>query len=109
MYSNGFDLQVTSKGVDTVGVGFKDPHGFVKNLAIKERCIVVMSGPVDYVSDGHVVVELSNGHPLMGQITGSGCGLGTVIASCCAAACEGAVPVEGKLVKGNMLLGAVSG
>lgn len=71
---------------------------------------MVLTGPIDYVSDGHVVVALSNGHPLLGQITGSGCGLGTIIASCCAAASGMAnTEAQGVLVKGDMLLGAIAG
>lgn len=35
---NNFSIdQVESKGVDSVGPGFKDPAAFVKNLAKRER------------------------------------------------------------------------
>jgi len=45
-----------------------------------------MSGIKDYISDGVVTYELSNGHPLLGSFSGSGCMLGAVVASFCGAA-----------------------
>jgi len=53
----------------------------VKSLAQRERCIVLMTGPVDYLSDGTCTLAISNGHPLLGKITGSGCALGSIVAS----------------------------
>jgi thiamine-phosphate diphosphorylase/hydroxyethylthiazole kinase len=38
-----------------------------------------MTGPVDYLSDGTLAIV--NGHPLLGKITGSGCALGSTVAS----------------------------
>jgi hydroxyethylthiazole kinase len=35
--------------------------------------VAVVSGPVDYVSDGSRAAEVHNGNALMGRITGSGC------------------------------------
>ncbi|TDL24154.1 Hydroxyethylthiazole kinase [Rickenella mellea] len=104
--------EVQSRGVDSVGEGFADPASMVKALARKERCIVVMSGPVDYVSDGETTVKLSNGHELLGRITGSGCMLGTCIATFCAASNlldTTDDPGPFRLVKGDMIIGAVGG
>lgn len=53
----------------------------VKALALRERCIVLMTGATDYLSDGVSVLAISNGSPLLGRITGSGCALGAVISS----------------------------
>jgi thiamine-phosphate diphosphorylase/hydroxyethylthiazole kinase len=65
----------------------------------------LLSGPTDYLSDGSTVIRLSNGHELLGQITGAGCVLGTTIATFCGAASMGASgPREGSLVNGDMLL-----
>lgn len=47
---------------------------------------MVLTGPTDYVSDGKIVVELKNGVSMLGEITGSGCMLGSAIASYCATA-----------------------
>ncbi|OSX66223.1 hypothetical protein POSPLADRAFT_1132039 [Postia placenta MAD-698-R-SB12] len=101
--------EVRAKGVDSVGQGFKNPALFVRDLARRERCIVVLSGKTDYVSDGTTVVSLNNGHPLLGDITGSGCMLGTCIAIFCAAASMEATPEDGKLVSGDMFIAAIGG
>ncbi|KAF7983776.1 hypothetical protein HWV62_18984 [Athelia sp. TMB] len=102
--------EVKARGVDSVGAGFADPSRFVKQLALKERCVVVMTGPIDWVSDGMTVVRLENGHKLLADITGSGCMVGTCVAVFCAAAASSAVQrFEGKLVSGDMLCGAVGG
>lgn len=53
----------------------------VRATAARERCVVVMSGTVDVVSDGARTVVVKNGHALLGEITGSGCALGATIAA----------------------------
>jgi thiamine-phosphate diphosphorylase / hydroxyethylthiazole kinase len=53
----------------------------VFRLARRERNIILMTGPIDYLSDGDRTVAVSNGTPLLGQITGTGCALGSTIAS----------------------------
>ncbi|KAK7057224.1 TMP-TENI-domain-containing protein [Favolaschia claudopus] len=77
--------EVASKGVDSQGA-FNDPVYFARQLARNERCVVVLTGETDYISDGDRVLILRNGDPLLGKITGSGCMLGSCIASFCAAA-----------------------
>ncbi|KAI0702932.1 Hydroxyethylthiazole kinase [Cerioporus squamosus] len=108
--------EVQAKGVDSVGQGFADPVTFVRSLARKERAIIVLTGVTDYVSDGTTVVRLSNGHPLLGEITGSGCMVGTAVATFCAGAsmAEGSKRLpdgaeDAKLVRGDMLVAAVGG
>lgn len=53
----------------------------VKTLAARERNIVLMTGSTDVISDGERTFLISNGHDYLGEITGSGCTLGTTIAS----------------------------
>ncbi|GAB7339763.1 hypothetical protein MBLNU457_6321t1 [Dothideomycetes sp. NU457] len=53
----------------------------VKAVAARERNVVLMTGATDVVSDGARTFAISNGHELLGEITGSGCTLGTTIAS----------------------------
>ncbi|KAK7045553.1 thiamine biosynthetic bifunctional enzyme [Paramarasmius palmivorus] len=101
--------EVESRGVDSVGNGFKDPVAFVRNLARKERCVIALTGKIDYVSDGECVVILQNGHELLGRITGSGCITGSCIASYCAVASRLAGIQEGVLVSGDIFLGTVAG
>ena len=74
---------VQQKGVDS-GKSEKtaiDKARVVKKLAARERNVVVMTGVVDYISDGTRTYSISNGHPYLGLITGSGCTLGTTIAA----------------------------
>ncbi|KAL4260942.1 Thiamine biosynthetic bifunctional enzyme Thi4 [Pleurotus pulmonarius] len=104
--------EVESKGVDSVGDGFKDPISFVRNLARKERCVVVLTGKVDYVSDGKLVVALHNGHEMLGRITGSGCMAGSCIASFCAG--QASLPHDDEIITRGfanqyMLCAAVGG
>ncbi|KAG5643447.1 hypothetical protein DXG03_000920 [Asterophora parasitica] len=101
--------EVLTKGVDSLGSGFKDPVGFVRALAKKERCVVAMTGPVDYISDGTTVIAIKNGDEIMGKFTGSGCIIGSSIATYCGAICAQSESESGKLVNGDMLLGAVAG
>lgn len=57
--------EVASRGVDSVGKGFKDPGAVVKALARERNAIVVLTGPEDYLSDGETVLKTSNGHELV--------------------------------------------
>ncbi|KAJ6593867.1 TMP-TENI-domain-containing protein [Mycena capillaripes] len=104
--------EAASKGVDSMG-SFKDPAAFTRQLARKERCIIVLTGETDYISDGKRVLILKNGDPLLGKITGSGCMLGSCIASYCAAANALAKAneedYEGKLTRGGDFLSAAVG
>lgn len=51
--------------------------------AIARRCgaVVAVSGPVDYITDGHHFARVANGHPVLTQVTGGGCALGAVMAA----------------------------
>lgn len=40
---------------------------------------VAITGPVDFITDGKRVVRVANGHPLMGCVTGTGCGATAII------------------------------
>ncbi len=66
----------------------------VKDCADQYGCVFVLSGAVDYVSDGKRAVMLNGGNPLMTSITGAGCMATTVVAACTAVAddkMEGAI------------------
>ncbi|ORY62726.1 thiamine biosynthetic bifunctional enzyme Thi4 [Leucosporidium creatinivorum] len=73
--------EVLSRGVDSVGSGFKDPVSIVRNLARREKVIVAMSGEVDYISDGEITFAVENGDKWQGEITGSGCMASTAVAA----------------------------
>lgn len=75
--------------------------------------MIVLTGKTDYVSDGHTVVALSNGHPYLAGITGSGCMVGTSVATFCAGMSmttkSDSDAENGRLTRGDMFLAAIGG
>ena len=57
-----------------------------KVLAQKLGCVVVISGAVDIISDGKKTIFAENGHPMLGNLTGTGCMCSSLIGSFCGAA-----------------------
>lgn len=57
----------------------------VKKVAAKERNVVLMTGEIDYISDGQRTCSIHNGHRYLGNITGTGCTVGTTVAAFVAA------------------------
>lgn len=66
------------KGVDSQGAS-GDMAGIVSCIADRYGCIAAATGVCDYVSDGDSVVRLSNGHDLLGAVTGTGCMVSSVV------------------------------
>jgi hydroxyethylthiazole kinase len=52
-----------------------------QSLALRYDTVVAVSGAVDHITDGNRTVRVSNGHPVMTQVTGVGCALGALIAA----------------------------
>ena len=71
------------KGVDsgTSSSSNVEKARLIQKLATEERNIILMTGKTDFLSDGQRTVSISNGHRYLGEITGSGCTLGTTIAA----------------------------
>ncbi len=55
-------------------------------FALRESCVVGISGERDLVTDGRRTFRIANGHPLMTRVTGTGCGLSAVTGAFCAVA-----------------------
>lgn len=55
-----------------------------QKLAKQSGGTVLVTGAVDYVTDGERVLALSNGDPLMTRVTGVGCAMGALAAACLA-------------------------
>ncbi len=68
---------VHTKGVDATSVK-KNMLFLAKTLARKRKSIVVVTGKEDIIA-GKKVYIIKNGHPMMGNIVGSGCMLTSVI------------------------------
>jgi hydroxyethylthiazole kinase len=74
------------RGVDSME-GLDRRVDVVTAYAGTHDCVIAVTGEVDLVTDGTRVVRISNGHPMMGRVTGTGCGATTAIA-CFAAAVD---------------------
>jgi len=61
-----------TKGVDSVHA-VDEAAAAAGMLAQELNTTLAITGPVDLVTDGRRVVRVSNGHPLMGFVTGTGC------------------------------------
>ena len=66
------------KGVDSHGAS-GDVDEIVREIAERYGCVAAATGEVDHVSDGDTVVRLSNGHDLLGAVSGTGCMVSSVV------------------------------
>jgi hydroxyethylthiazole kinase len=67
------------RGVEAVGSG--GGPGLAREAASALGCVAAVTGPVDHVSDGERDHSVSNGHELLGTVTGTGC-MATAITGC---------------------------
>lgn len=65
-------VEAEVKGVESISVS-GDAGETAKTLAKKLGNIVAITGAVDLVSDGKTILALKYGHPLMGEVVGTGC------------------------------------
>jgi hydroxyethylthiazole kinase len=73
------------KGVDSTAAS-ADALAPAKALAAASRAVVVVSGEVDYATDGHHVVSVRGGDALMPLVTALGCSLSASVAAFAAVA-----------------------
>jgi hydroxyethylthiazole kinase len=66
----GADAEV--RGVESMAAGL-EPAELAREAARRFGVIAAVTGPVDHVSDGARVLAVSNGHALLGTVTGTGC------------------------------------
>ncbi|KAJ5737155.1 uncharacterized protein N7483_002280 [Penicillium malachiteum] len=71
---------VQQRGVDSgpSNLDGQQKAALARDLARRERNVVLLTGAVDYLSDGERVIAVENGHPYLGQVTGTGCAIGTI-------------------------------
>lgn len=67
-----------TKGVDSIH-SVEDAAHTAKKLAGELQTTLAITGSVDLVTDGNRTVHVSNGHPLMACVTGTGCTATAVI------------------------------
>lgn len=65
-------IQAQLKGVDSLDTTAGAEDVAVK-LAQRLQCVVAVTGARDVISDGQRVCLIDNGHPLLAQVTGTGC------------------------------------
>jgi hydroxyethylthiazole kinase len=68
------------KGVDSTA-GSDDAVNAAVSLALRTRAVVVVTGAIDYATDGERVLAIESGDPLMTQSTGLGCALSATTAA----------------------------
>ncbi|MGD0196441.1 MAG: hydroxyethylthiazole kinase [Solirubrobacteraceae bacterium] len=90
------------KGVDSTAQSAA-ALGAARALAKRTGSVVAVSGIVDYVTDGAEVVAVPGGHELMGEVTGTGCALGAVIAAFLAVA---PTPLDGAVAASALFAAA---
>ncbi len=66
------DASVKSKGVDS-SANSQDALESAKQLAQTYNCVVVISGEIDYITNGTEVHTVEGGSPMMTAVTGMGC------------------------------------
>jgi hydroxyethylthiazole kinase len=72
--------QAEIRGVESLGAA--DSGAELARQAARELgAVVAVTGPVDHVSDAERVVAVSNGHELLGTVSGTGC-MSTAITGC---------------------------
>lgn len=72
-----------SRGVDSLADA-RDAQVAARAVAREHGCVVVVSGPVDLVTDGDRAVHVHGGHRWMPMITALGCSSSALVAAACA-------------------------
>jgi hydroxyethylthiazole kinase len=85
----GRDAEI--RGVESIGAD-DSAEELATEAAVALGCVAAVTGPTDYVSDGERVIAVSNGHELLGAVSGTGC-MATAVTGCFLAAKPGA-PLE---------------
>jgi hydroxyethylthiazole kinase len=74
------DTSITTKGVDSTQIS-SHALASAQTLAEQYRCIVVVSGQIDFIVSATQTIALDYGTPLLTKVVGMGCSLTAMIAS----------------------------
>lgn len=66
------DDRAKTKGVDSLAAA-DVAIATAQKLSAKYKCIICVSGAIDYIVEGGKIIKVRNGHPLMTKVTGLGC------------------------------------
>jgi hydroxyethylthiazole kinase len=72
--------QAEIRGVESIGASDSGAE-LARAAARALGCVAAVTGPVDHVSDGERTIAVSNGHALLGTVSGTGC-MATAITGC---------------------------
>lgn len=67
-----YGAQAATKGVDSTNT-VAEAADMAQALALEAKTVVAITGAKDLITDGVHMLEIANGDPLMGRITGMGC------------------------------------
>jgi hydroxyethylthiazole kinase len=74
------DEAATTKGVDAVH-GVDQAEATAAALATSLGTVLAITGPIDLITDGHRLLRVANGHPLLPTVTGTGCSATALVAA----------------------------
>lgn len=86
----------STRGVDSVH-GAEDARNVASQLARKHDTVIAVTGVEDFVTDGVRNSTISNGHPLMGRVTGTGCSASAITGAFCAVEPDALIAATGAL------------
>ena len=66
-------VTASTRGVDAADGITPELEAAARVFALRESCVVGISGDRDLVTDGRRLFRVANGHPLMPRVTGLGC------------------------------------
>ena len=75
-------VEAEVKGVESVG-DYDDIERTAQALADSTNAVVVASGVDDVVATGEAAYRVESGHEMMGEVVGTGCMLGSTVATFC--------------------------
>ena len=78
-----FSEEIKIRGVDSLETVDAVRDG-AHRLAGELKKVIAVTGAVDFVTDGEKAIEVHNGHPMFGHVTGTGCAATTAISCFCA-------------------------
>jgi len=80
-------FQESIKGVDSVA-SEEDGEQVAQELSQKLGCVIAITGKQDIIAQGDRILRIDNGHPMLSQVTGTGCMATSLIGCYCGVATD---------------------
>ncbi len=88
---------IHTRGVDS-SASSSDAEEAAKELAKAFQCCVIVSGEVDFITDGERMLKVRNGHPMMPRVTGLGCTATAIVGAFSAVATDAVLAATAAMV-----------